>query len=87
MKIGEITNLLKIEGNYDNLDFGNSNKIKVGEKVIAVGNPYGLSFSVAEGIISALHRTGANNVDAYIQIDVALNPGNSGGPLIDNKRK
>ena len=77
--------LLKIEGNYDLLDLGNSNDISVGEKVIAIGNPLGLQFSVSEGIISAVHRAGPNNINAYIQTDAALNPGNSGGPLINKK--
>ncbi len=84
--IGYDTNLdvaiLKISGNYDYLEFADSDNAKVGEKVIAVGNPYGLSFSVTEGIVSAVHRD-----NKYIQTDVPLNPGNSGGPLIDNKGK
>ena len=75
--------LLKAEGNYDALDLGNSDDIKIGEKVIAIGNPYGLVFSVSEGIISGVHREGPNGLRAYLQIDAALNPGNSGGPLID----
>lgn len=77
--------LLKIPGNYDFLKFGDSDDIKVGEKVIAVGNPYGLSFTVTEGIISARDRIGTNNLPYYFQTDVALNPGNSGGPLISKK--
>jgi len=77
--------LLKIEGSFDSLDFGNSDEISIGEKVIAIGNPLGLQFSVTEGIVSAVHRPGLNGGDSYIQTDAALNPGNSGGPLI-NKR-
>ncbi len=77
--------LLKIKGNYDYLKFGNSSEVKVGEKVIAMGNPYGLSFTVTEGIVSAIHRKGLNNIEAYIQTDVPLNIGNSGGPLINKK--
>jgi S1-C subfamily serine protease len=61
--------------------------LKVGEKVIAIGNPLGLSFSVTEGIISALDRVGPNNLAEYIQTDVSLNPGNSGGPLINTRGK
>ena len=76
--------LLKIPSDGDFLKFGDSEDIKVGEKVIAVGNPYGLSFTVTEGIVSATNRVGLNNIEAYIQTDVALNPGNSGGPLINN---
>lgn len=77
--------LLKISGEYDPLKFGNSNKIQIGEKVIAIGNPLGLQFSVSEGIVSAIHRTGINGLNIYIQTDAALNPGNSGGPLINNQ--
>ena len=75
--------LLKIEGDYEKLVLADSNDIQIGEKVIAIGNPLGLQFSVSEGIVSAVHRTGINNIEAYIQTDAALNPGNSGGPLID----
>lgn len=79
--------LLKISGTYDALKFGDSNKVQIGEKVIAIGNPLGLQFSVSEGIVSAVHRTGINELDIYIQTDAALNPGNSGGPLINNQGK
>jgi len=75
--------LLKIEGIYDEVEFGNSNDIQVGEKVIAIGNPLGLQFSVSQGIVSAINREGANGIKAYIQTDAALNPGNSGGPLVN----
>jgi len=75
--------LLKISGTYEGLEFGNSDDVEVGQKVIAIGNPLGLQFSVSEGIVSAIHRTGSNGFDAYIQTDTALNPGNSGGPLLD----
>lgn len=77
--------LLKVEGTYDYIEFGNSNDIQTGEKVIAIGNPLGLEFSVSEGIVSAVHREGDNNLKAYIQTDAALNPGNSGGPLINKQ--
>lgn len=77
--------LLKIEGNYDYLELGDSDDLKVGQKVIAIGNPLGLSFTVTEGIISALERPGPNGLKEYIQTDVSLNPGNSGGPLIDTQ--
>ena len=77
--------LLKISGNYadEYLTLANSNNVKVGEKAIAIGNPLGLSFTVTEGIISALDREGPNNLPIYIQIDTPLNSGNSGGPLIN----
>jgi S1-C subfamily serine protease len=77
--------LLKISGNHDFLEFADSDEVQIGEKVIAIGNPLGLQFSVTEGIVSGVHRTGANDLDAYIQTDAALNPGNSGGPLIDKQ--
>ena len=64
------------------LKFGDSDEVKVGEKVIAAGNPAGLSFTVTEGIVSAFRTF--NNVN-YIQTDVPINPGNSGGPLINTK--
>ena len=75
--------LLKISGTWDFLEFGDSDDVSVGEKVIAIANPLGLQFSVSQGIVSAVHRTGGNGLDAYIQTDAALNPGNSGGPLIN----
>lgn len=77
--------LLKIEGEYNYLKLGDSDKLQVGRKVIAIGNPHGLSFTVTEGIISALDREGPNGIEEYIQTDVSLNPGNSGGPLVDTK--
>ncbi|CAA9524533.1 MAG: HtrA protease/chaperone protein [uncultured Sphingomonas sp.] len=78
--------LLKIEGN--NLPFvnwGDSTRSRVGEWVVAIGNPYGLGGSVTAGIISALHRgiTGAGAYDRYIQTDASINMGNSGGPMFD----
>lgn len=75
--------LLKMEGSFDALEFGDSDSLQVGRKVIAIGNPLGLSFTVTEGIVSALNREGPNGETDYIQTDVSLNPGNSGGPLID----
>ncbi|MEA3329667.1 MAG: trypsin-like peptidase domain-containing protein [Nanoarchaeota archaeon] len=77
--------VLDISGSYEHLEFANSNKLKVGEKTIAIGNPLGLSFTVTEGIISALEREGPNGIPAYIQIDTPLNSGNSGGPLINTE--
>jgi len=79
--------LLKIKGNYEILELADSEKISVGEKVIAIGNPLGLQFSVSEGIVSGVHRLGPNNLEAFIQTDAALNPGNSGGPLINKEGK
>ena len=79
--------LLKIEGEYTELELSNSDNVQVGEKVIAIGNPLGLQFSVSEGIVSAVKREGINKIPAYIQTDAALNPGNSGGPLINKQGK
>ncbi len=67
------------------VQLGNSDDIKVGEFVIAVGNPYGLNWTVTHGIISAKgrHGLGLNPIEDFIQTDAAINPGNSGGPLCD----
>jgi S1-C subfamily serine protease len=77
--------LLKISGTYNALEFGDSDEVDLGEKVIAIGNPKGLSFSVTEGIVSAVDRTRTGSSGEYIQTDAALNPGNSGGPLISTQ--
>ncbi|MBI3623041.1 trypsin-like peptidase domain-containing protein [Candidatus Pacearchaeota archaeon] len=79
--------LLKIPGNYEKLKLDNSDNVQVGEKVIAIGNPLGLQFSVSQGIVSGIHRQGSNGLNLYIQTDAALNPGNSGGPLINKAGK
>ena len=79
--------LLKISGDFDELKLADSNDVQIGEKVIAIGNPLGLQFSVSEGIVSAVHRLGPSGLEAYIQTDAALNPGNSGGPLINKQGK
>jgi len=79
--------LLKISGSYNSIEFDNSDNVKIGEKVIAIGNPLGLSFSVTEGIVSAVHRKIQNSPGEYIQTDAALNSGNSGGPLINTNGK
>ena len=79
--------LLKISSNetFHDLSFGNSDKVEVGQSVVALGNPYGLSFTATQGIVSAI-RTGTNKAK-YLQIDVPINPGNSGGPIIDASGK
>lgn len=79
--------LLKISGSFEKLSLGNSDDVRLGEKVIAIGNPLGLSFSTSEGIISAKDRIGSNNLPYYFQTDASLNPGNSGGPLINTQGK
>ena len=78
--------LLKIEGrNLPHVRWGDSTRARVGDWVLAIGNPYGLGGSVTAGIISALHRgiTGVGAYDRYIQTDAAINMGNSGGPMFD----
>ncbi len=78
--------LLKIEGsNFPFVSWGDSNRARVGDWVMAIGNPYGLGGTVTAGIISALHRgiTGAGAYDRYIQTDASINMGNSGGPMFD----
>ena len=67
------------------VELGDSNRIKVGDFVIAIGNPYGLNWTVTHGIISAKgrHGLGINPIENFIQTDAAINPGNSGGPLCD----
>src|SRR5688572_13165556 len=78
--------LLKIEGsNLPYVNFGDSTRARVGDWVVAIGNPYGLGGTVTAGIISALHRgiTGQGAYDRYIQTDASINMGNSGGPMFD----
>ena len=77
--------ILKINGEYDYLKLEDPKNIQVGEKVIAIGNPEGLQFSVTDGIVSAVNRPGANEYSTYVQTNAELNPGNSGGPLINKK--
>ncbi len=75
--------VIKVDAELPSLQFGNSDNALVGEKVIALGNPAGLSFTVTEGIVSAVHRSGPSDLNIYLQTDVPINPGNSGGPLVD----
>lgn len=66
------------------LTLGNSDQTKVGESVVAIGNPFGLSHTVTAGIISAKNRViGQGPYDNYLQTDASINPGNSGGPLFN----
>ena len=80
--------LLKIEAeNLPVVKIGKSDDLKVGERVVAIGSPFQLNFSVTAGIVSAKGRSIPNGSDStyvpFIQTDVAINPGNSGGPLFN----
>ena len=65
------------------INFANSNNLKIGDRVLAIGNPYGIGISVSNGIISATGRDYGNPYLQLIQTDAAINPGNSGGALIN----
>jgi Do/DeqQ family serine protease len=82
------TDLAVLRVNAENLPaitFGSSDALKVGDVVLAIGNPFGFGQTVTSGIVSALGRTGLgiNTFENFIQTDAAINPGNSGGALID----
>jgi serine protease Do len=80
--------LLQIKGKkLTAITMGNSNGLKVGETVVAIGNPFGLNQTVTSGIVSALGRTslGIENFENFIQTDAPINPGNSGGALLDTQ--
>jgi len=70
-------------------ELGDSDKVEVGDVVLAIGNPFGLGQTVTQGIISAIGRStvGINQLENYIQTDAAINPGNSGGALVDTGGK
>jgi serine protease Do len=77
--------VLKIDlANLTPLSLGDSDKVKVGQIVMAIGNPFGLEESVSQGIISAKDRRAMNDSQVeFFQTDTAINPGNSGGPLVN----
>ena len=77
---------IKADSNYSIVNLGDSDELKVGEWVVAIGNPFGLEHTVTAGIVSAKGRViGSGPYDDFIQTDASINPGNSGGPLINMK--
>ena len=80
--------LIRIEADtpLEPLPLGDSEKLDVGDWVVAIGNPFGLGHTVTAGIVSAKFRQlGAGSYDNFIQTDASINPGNSGGPLLNTK--
>jgi serine protease Do len=78
--------LIRIEpdGPFTPLPLGDSDKLEVGDWVVAIGNPFGLGNTVTAGIVSAKYRQiGTGSYDNFIQTDASINPGNSGGPLLN----
>ena len=75
---------IKSKEKFTSVKFGNSDKARIGDWVIAIGNPYGLGGTVTSGIISARNRSiGISRYEDFIQTDASINQGNSGGPLFD----
>jgi len=83
--------VLRIKVSFDRpppVPIGSSADLRVGQKVFAIGNPFGLDYSLSSGLVSALDRSidddDGKSIDHLIQTDAAINPGNSGGPLLDS---
>jgi serine protease Do len=92
LKINETLDLavIRIKGSdLPSANLGDSDRIEVGQWVLAIGNPFGLENTVTAGVISAVRRrgTGVSAEEDFIQTDAAINPGNSGGPLVDLRGK
>ncbi len=86
--VDKANDLAVLRINLDNvvaINLGNSDNVRVGDVVLAIGNPFGVGQSVSQGIVSALGRwnLGINSAENFIQTDAAINPGNSGGALVD----
>jgi Do/DeqQ family serine protease len=83
--------VLRIKGgdNFPVMELGDSDTLEVGDRVLAIGNPFGVGQTVTQGIVSALARTqvGISDYGFFIQTDAAINPGNSGGALVDMHSK
>ena len=86
--------VIKIDINANELsplELGSSESLRVGQKVLAIGNPFGLDHTLTTGVVSALHReiksVNGNEISGVIQTDAAIHPGNSGGPLLDSGGK
>ena len=81
--------LIKIDAkDLPAIKIGNSDDLKLGQWVLAVGNPFNLTSTVTAGIVSAKARSlGANGIESFIQTDAAINSGNSGGALVNEKRR
>ncbi len=89
MALLQLTHPSQLPSDAEAIPLANSNAIQVGEKAIAIGNPFTLQSTVTEGIVSAINREQAAKVSGvpipYIQTDAAINPGNSGGPLLNSQ--
>jgi S1-C subfamily serine protease len=80
-----VLKIISDKKDFPALSFGNSDEVKVGQVVFAVGNPFGLSGTVTQGIISARNRRLREGDTDLLQTDAVINPGNSGGPLVNTR--